>query len=178
MGVSGGFAAMGVMSAGNAYAQGQSAKTQVDFAASQYRVNQTIATEEGSIAKSEGDIQASHMAREGNAEVAKQRVAAAATGANVNAGSALELQSDTKWQSTQNQITIKNNAWRQAWGYQVQANDYGTQAQMSGLAGSNAMTQSLLTGGMNAIGYGTQAYGAYRKYNGGRGPTVPTDGGD
>lgn len=165
MGVSGGFAAMGVMSAGSAYSQGTAAKAQADFTQSQYKINQQIATEQGAEAKSQGDIQAGNMAREGASEVAKQRVDAAASGADVNSGSALELQSDTNWQSNQNQITIKNNAWRTAWGYKTQALDYGMQGDMAELAGQNTMNNTFLTGGMNAIGSGVQAGTAYRKYN-------------
>lgn len=166
MGVSGGFAAMGVMSAGNSIAQGKSQKAQDDFTASQYDSNARLATEQGAEAKAAGDINAGQAAEEGRQQVAKQRVAAAATGADVNSGSALSLQADTNWQAKQNQITIKNNAWRTAWGYNTQAIDYGTQAQFSRMAGNNAMNNSYLTGGMQAIGYGVQAGSAYNKYNG------------
>lgn len=166
MGVSGGMAAMGIMSVGNSYAQGQSAKAQADFTAAQYGINKQIAGEQAKDAIAAGDIDASRANLAGKQEIAQQRVAAAATGANVNSGSAMELQADTAWQSRENAVTLKNNAWRSAWGYKIQAIDYGTQAQMAELAGSNSMNNSLLTGGMNAVGYGVQAGTAYRKYNG------------
>lgn len=166
MGVSGGFAAMGLMSMGSAYAQGQNAKTQADFTASQYSINKQIAEEQGKEALSAGDIDASKANLQGKQEIAKQRVASAATGADVNSGSALELQSDTGWQARSNAVTLKNNAWRQAWGYKVQAIDYGMQGELAELAGKNQATNSLLTGGMNAISYGVQAGSSYRKYNG------------
>lgn len=166
MGITGAIGAMGAMSLAQGYSQGTAAKAQGDYTASMYRVNRSLAGEQGKMAKAQGDIEAGQMDEEGRQELAKQRVAAASTGANVNTGSAIELQSDTKWQSKQNQITIKNNAWKQAWGYQVQGIDYGMQADLSEMAGTNAYRNSLLTGGMQAIGYGVQAGSAYRKYNG------------
>lgn len=169
MGVSGGFAAMGVMSAGSAYAQGTSQKAQADFTAAQYGINQKIAGEQGIEAKAQGDIQAGQAEEQGRQQVAQQRVDQAATGADVNSGSALDLQSDTTWQAKQNQVTIRNNAWRQAWGYNVQAIDYGMQGEMSKMAGQNAMNNTFLTGGMQAVGYGVQAGSSYYKYNSSRG---------
>lgn len=166
MGVAGGFGAMGIMSMGNAYAQGLSQKTQAQFTSTQYAINKEVAGEQANEERSKGDIEAGQMELQGRQEAAKQRVAEAATGADVNSGSALELQSDTAWQSMQNQITIKNNAWRQAWGYDMQASDYGLESEFYGMAGSNAMTNTLLTGGLQAVGYGVQAGSAYYKYKG------------
>lgn len=166
MGVSGGFVAQGVMSASNAYAQGISQKAQSDYTAAQYDINAKLAGEQGKIAKSDADVNAGQMAEATKMQIGKQRTAAAATGADVSGGSALTLQADTSWQGAQNQIMIKNNAFRTAWGYGVQASSDENQASLSRLTGQNQLNNSYLTGGMNAFGYGTQAYGAYRKYNG------------
>lgn len=165
MGVSGGFAAMGIMSASSAYSQGVSNKAQSDYTASQYAINAKIAGAQGKQALAVGDIQAGQMAEQTKMNAAKQRVDEAATGADVNSGSALELQSDTNWQGAENEITIKNNAWRQAWGYGVEASSDSSQASLSELSGQNQYNNSLLTGGMNAVNYGTQAGAAYNKYN-------------
>lgn len=167
MGMTGGFAAMGVMSAGNSIIQGQSQKAQDQFTAAQYGINKEISAEQGREATAAGDIEAGQMAEQGKQEIAKQRVAAAASGADVNSGSALELQTDTAWQANQNQITIKNNAFRQAWGYGVQSIDSGMESDLYNLAGSNAQNNSYLTGGMQALGYGMQAASAYGKYGAG-----------
>lgn len=166
MGATGGMAAMGIMGAGNAYNQGQAAKAQADFTSGQYEMNREIAGEEGREAKMTGDLGASKAELSGAQDVAKQRVAGAATGADVNSGSALDLQSDTKWQANQNSIMIKNNAFRQAWGYNTQAIDYGGQSDFAARSGETAASMSYLTSGMTAVSYGTQAYGTYQKYNG------------
>lgn len=164
---------MGVMSVGNSVASGISQKAQDSYTASQLDINSKFALAQGASVKAQGDIEAGQEAEEGKQEAAKQRVAGAATGADVNSGSALELQSDTAWQSAQNQLMIKNNAMRQAMGYQVQANDMSEQAGMYRSAGNNAMMSSLLTGGMQALSYGVQADSAYRKYGGGATPWGP-----
>lgn len=173
MGMTGGFAAQGVMSAGNSYAQGISQKAQSDYTAAQYGINAKLSGENAKLTTEDGNIQAGQMAAETKMQIGKQRTAAAATGADVSSGSAMTLQADTAWQGAQNQVMIKNNAWRTAWGYGVQANSDNAQASLSTLAGQNQLNNSYLTGGLNAFGYGTQAYGAYRKNNG---KTTTTDG--
>lgn len=165
MGVTGGFAAMAGLSMISAYNQANAKKTEAEFTQSQYKVNAKLASAQAQSAREEGDIQAGHMAAQTKANVAKQRVAAAATGADVNSGSALDLQSDTQWQGAQNAITIKNNAWRQAWGYNIQADNYKTQATFTGIAGQNEYNNTLLTGGMNAASFATQGTQSYYKYN-------------
>lgn len=157
---------MAGLSAVNAYNTAQAQKAQANFTKSQYESNQKIAGAQADAAKSEGDIQAGQTAEQTKMNVAQQRVSVAATGANVNSGSALALQSDTKWQGEQNQIMIRNNAWRQAWGYNVQAIDYGGQAGFAGIAGANQYNNTLLTGGMNAASFGIKGYQAYNNNNG------------
>lgn len=174
MGTTGGFGAMSIMSLGNAYAQGISQKAQSDYTAAQYGINAKLAGEQAKIATEDGDLQAGQMALQTKVNVAKQRVASAATGADANSGSALNLQSDTNWQGQQNQIMIKNNAWRQAWGLGVQASSDTNQASLSTLAGKNQLNNSYLTGGMNAFGYGVQGYGAWLKNNGSAPSTIST----
>ena len=55
-------------------------------------------------------------------------------------------------------MTIENNAWREAWGYKVQAVSGQGQAAQTRLAANNVMDNTLLTGGLQAANYGAQAY--------------------
>lgn len=158
---------MGIMSAGQAYSSAASQKAQSDFTAGQYSANQKIATEQASEAKSAGDLEAGQMAEQTKMNVAKQRVAGASTGADVNSGSALALQTDTNWQGQQNEVMIRNNAWKTAWGLNVEASNYGSQSQFATIAGNAQFNNTLLTGGMNAAAFGFKANNTYNNYNGG-----------
>lgn len=166
MGVSGGLVAMGIMSMGNAYSNAESQKAQADFTTGQLRMNEKLAGVQAASVKEEGDLAASAAEKTGAQREAEQRVHQAATGVDVNSGSALNLQSDTAWQTRQNQITIRNNAWRAAWGYNIKGLDLEMQARESEIGADNNYRNTLLTGGMQAIGYGEQAGGSYKKYNG------------
>lgn len=169
MGTSGGFAAMGAMSLVSSAQRASGQQNMANYQSAMYGINKQMAGEQGKMATAQGDIQAGQMELQGRQEAAKQRVASAATGASVNSGSALDLQVDTKWQAGQNAIMIKNNAWRQAWGYQVEGMNYDQQASMTNLAANQSAQMSYLTGGMQAVGYGIQGGAAYSKYNGGGG---------
>lgn len=165
MGVTGGIAAMGMMSIGSAYSQSKAQQSQADFTAAQYAENQKIAGVESDDAVMRGDLKASQADKQMKAQVGAQRVAAAAGGVEVTSGSALELQSDTEAQGQLNMLTIKNNAWREAWGYKMQAASDGAMGNFAALAGKNQSNNTLLTGGMNAASYGIKGYGYYSANN-------------
>lgn len=101
--------------------------------------------------------------------IGSQRAALAAQGIDVNAGSAMDVQLDTASLGAQDAETIKNNAWREAWGLRSQASGYGAQAAMAGIsgglagfAGAQAQSSTFLTGGLNALNSGIQGYQAYK----------------
>ena len=169
------YGAGAVTSLAGAFTQAQAQQDQASFAAAQYKQNQKIALAQGALAESIGDKNASIAAKQGQAQVGDQRLAAAASGIDVNSGSAAGLQADTEYQSQLNQMTIKNNAWREAWGYQMQAAGAGTQAQMAMLAGNNQANSTLLTGGMNALNFGFKGLNAYNNDYGGTKTTPFTD---
>lgn len=95
--------------------------------------------------------------------VGAQRASFAAQGIDANTGSATDVQSDTARIGELDALTIRNNAAREAWGYQT--------------TGFNERQQGLLTersaantaAGIRASSYGTLLTGAsevYGQYNG------------
>jgi hypothetical protein len=170
MGMTGAMAAMAGLSVVNGINQSNAQKNQAEFTAQQYESNQKFTQIAADSAISQGDIQAGQQAEKTKQEIGQQRVAAGATGADVNSGSAMTLQADTAWQGAQNEVTIKNNAWRTAFGYNVQGFNDKNQATLSRLGGTNAANNTLLTGGMNAVNYGSKAYSSYGNNNGGFNP--------
>jgi hypothetical protein len=80
----------------------------------------------------------------------RQRAVAAAQGIEVSDGSALDIQAETAGLGALDIVTIRNNAWKQAWGYRVNAADMQSQARFTRVAGKYNARSTLLTGGMNA----------------------------
>ena len=120
------------------------------------------------------DIQAEDAIRRGETEAQKhqrdvkklvgaQRAALAAQGMDLESGSALDIQLDTATQGAEDAMTIRNNAWRESWGYKVQALNYRTEGEMAAIAAKSTSRQTLFTGALGltqGLGYG--AYYAAR----------------
>lgn len=164
--MTGSFAAMGMMSAASAYSQAEASKSQAEFTASQYEANQKFANASADDSIRRGDAASSLRHRTTRQQIGAQRAASAASGVDANFGSAVELQEDTRFAGEMDELTIKNNAWREANGFKVQAASLGAQAGMTRLAGQNQYRNTLITGGLQAASYGMQAAGKYRANNG------------
>lgn len=164
MGDSGGMSASAGISAASslagAYSQSEALKSQSDYQRSMSAINARFADIQGKDAIERGEKEAQKLKKGAKRTIGAQRAALAAQGIDVNEGSALELQEDTDKLSSEDAMQIRNNAWREAWGYRVQAQNISSQSAMSSI-GANAQARStLLTGGLNALAYGAKAYGA------------------
>lgn len=165
MGTTGAVAAGGQagLSIVGAYNTSQSQKLQAEFQQAQYEANSKIANLQGESAIQAGEFAQADTGRRAKALIGSERAAAGASGVDVNSGSAAAIQGDTAALSAMDQLTIKNNAWKQAWGYSEQALQSEGSGIFTGLAGANQSQNTLLTGGMQAVGYGGQAVYNYNK---------------
>lgn len=91
--------------------------------------------------------------------IGAQRSSFAAQGVDVNKGSAADVQSGTAAVGALDATTIRNNAMREALGYRMQAANYAARGRFAQLEGNIEARNTLITGGMNALGYA--AKGAY-----------------
>lgn len=101
-------------------------------------------------------------------ESGSSRAAAGAAGVDINTGSAHDVRISQELVGEIDALTIRNNAARQAWGYDVEAANHRMQGRLALLAGENeAATQrassvsTLLTGAASG-------YGLYRGTRGNR----------
>lgn len=69
--------------------------------------------------------------------VGQQRAGIAASGVDVNSGSAVDVQADTRHLGELDALTIRTNAAREAWGYQVQGQDLRRRAEITRKEGVN-----------------------------------------
>jgi hypothetical protein len=102
-----------------------------------------------------GDLEESRHRRQTRALAGSQMAALAANGVQGGTGTAARLVEDTFMLGEEDALTIRNNAARDAWGLNQQANITEKQ-------GKQAKTAAIFSGGVTALTHGAQAY-QYRK---------------
>ncbi len=80
---------------------------------------------------------------------ADQRLAFAAQGIDIESGTALDVQMDTAEQGEIDALTIRNNAYLEAWGYKVGAENSKTQGEFAELSGEMASMGTILSTASN-----------------------------
>jgi hypothetical protein len=163
MGASGSLMAMssftqGAASFGSAYSQAGAMKAQGDYQAKMAELNSEFAELQAADALKRGDRNASSVIKEGDKVAGAQRASLAGQGVDVNFGSARTVQDDTRHSAALDALTVKNNAWREAWGYKMQALESSSRGEFAGFAAQNQANNTLLTGGMQAFGSGLKGY--------------------
>lgn len=102
--------------------------------------NQITANNAAQDALARGQVAETEKAQQTAEVIGRQKAASAANGVEVNSGSAVDLQSDAAGAGELDQLTIANNAQREAVGYQNQGIGYANQAQLDEASSQNALT--------------------------------------
>lgn len=151
----------------NAYSTGQNnanaIKGQAAYTSMIARSNERLSEMSAIDALKQGDLAAGKIRRDASRVRGAQKVNLAAQGIDINSGSAVDLQTETETMSQYDIDTAKNNAWRAAWGYRVQANNFEGQARMAEIGGKYGARATVLTAGIQAAGYAAQAGYQYQK---------------
>lgn len=140
-------------SMGGAMTQSQALEAQGKYQKQQAETNARLAEMQAEDSIKRGDKAAGRYKASVSQAIGKQRAALAAQGIDVNSGSASEVQAETARIGTEDVMTIKNNAWREAWGFKVSALNSRSEGAMAELAGKNAADATLLSGGLAALGH-------------------------
>ena len=128
------------VSAYGQYQAGQAQAAQANYAAAVARNNATLAQRAADDAQTRGQAAASQESLANAQLVGRQRAALAGAGQTVDMGSALDLTTDTKASGKLNELTILNNADREALGYEAQGMNFNAQAAADTAAADNAST--------------------------------------
>lgn len=159
-------ASLAVVMAGSsiasAYGQASAIKMQNRFQQQQLRFNQQLSNMQAEDAIQRGEQAASQHAKKVKEVVGQQRTAMAAQGINLDEGTALDIQEQTYQYGMQDAMTIKNNAYQEAWGYKVNSLNMATEAQFKNIAAKSQARNTLLVGGLQALSYGAQGYASYK----------------
>lgn len=147
----------GVMNYSNSQKQAQATKAQAAFQQQQAESNARLAELDALDAEARGDITTARTGLAYKGMVGDQRAEFAAQGIDVGSGSASDLQADTENMGNLAVLKAHSNAWRQAFGYKVQAQNATQQGQFYQRAQENASNDTLLTGGLEFARSGMQA---------------------
>lgn len=169
----------GALQLGQSYSKSLDEKAYGDYQRQQYDFNSKLAGIAAEDATARGERQISALRAQGRQIQGAQRAALAAQGIQVDSGSAGMIQEDSRAAVERDILTTRNNAWREAWGYQSQSLSLAFQGQQAQLGSRNDASNTLLTGAFGAANSAANAYAGSNAYrnsilNGARtGLTVP-----
>lgn len=150
------------LTAAQTYGQIASEKEQSRYQKQMYENDARLSRLKADDAIRRGETEAAAVRRGTERTAGAQRAAFAAQGIDVNDGSAVDVGIDTQQMGALDELTVKNNAWREAWGFKVQAANDETGARFARLSSRSATRSTLLTGGLQALNFGVQGYRRYR----------------
>ena len=158
--------AMAGSSALAAYGQiqaGQAAKQAGDYNSAVARNNEIIANRQAEDAIKRGDIAADEQRRKVARIGGAQKAAIGASGVALDSGTALDIFGDTAAFGELDALTIKSNATREAYGYQVQGMNFAADAAMQRVRGNNAQRASYIQAGSTLLGGAAQGGNMYMR---------------
>jgi hypothetical protein len=134
-----------------AYSSAKASKNAYSMQAQIAAQNAQIANQQASQAIINGQTAEQNVRLQGAQVMGAQRASMAANGVDLGQGSANEALTTTKYMTERDALTTKDNALRQAWGYQVQAVNYTNEGRMDSYASDSispgmAAFSSLLSG--------------------------------
>lgn len=135
-------------------AQAQAITSQGSAEAQMFEQNARLATMQAEDATARGEVEVGQHQRSVKKLLGAQRARLAAQGLDVSADSALDVQAETAQLGALDTLTLRNNAFREAWGYQTQALDYQDRAKMARLTAKAKSKSTILTGGMEVARQG------------------------
>jgi hypothetical protein len=157
-------ASMAIISAGTALLGGavsaagaeENASVQAQIA----RNNAQTAMWNANVTAEAGDARAANQGLKTAQTVGKMRAAFGAAGIDPNQGSAADVQAAADSAGLTDAETIRSDAARQAWGYEVQSSNFSNQASADEAAGNWGALSSFLGGATSAAGSASM-FGAF-----------------
>lgn len=110
-----------------------------------------------------GDAKALKAKQAAKRLIGAQRARMGAQGIDIESGSALDIQKETAGLGAMDEFEIKNNAWREAWGYRAAVTNLESQAAFTQLTTDAKARNTVLTGRVEAAStLATTAYNSKR----------------
>lgn len=147
-----------------ASAQAKSIESQAAFQRQQFEMNSKLADLNAADAIRGGEREIVQFKRQVKQVTGSQRARLAAQGIEIDSGSALDVQLDTAKEAELTVNTIRNNAYRQAWGYKMEAISQTAKGQFTTIAAKNEAKQTMLGGVMSGVGNMGKALDSFSNY--------------
>ena len=151
----GGTQAAGLLSAfsqlGAGFSNSNAESSASQFKASQLQLSSQTAALQASSTINAANQQSTLTSKKVATAEGQARANYGAQGVAVDTGSAAAVQSSTASEGALAEQTIQSNAWREAWGFDIQNLNDKSEADMTTLEGENQANNTMLTGGMNAL---------------------------
>lgn len=157
-----GFAAAAIGAAISAYGAISSSQAQASASKYQSQVEQNnaiIAEQNASWAAQAGNAQAEQKQLQTRAKLGGIIASEAASGLDVNSGSALDVRSSASELGQLDAINIRSNAARTAYGYNVQSTSDQNQSQLDEFEAKNATSSGYIKAAGSVISSAGDAYG-------------------
>lgn len=138
------------------YNQYQASKAEEAFNKSVYDINAAISNINAEDAIERGNEEAGRIRRQTKLVLGQQRASFAGQGIDIGTGTAAKIATETTAIGDIEAITIKNNAYREAWGQKVRALGFRTSAAMEGVAGRFTRRSLLTSAGTKLTGIGVR----------------------
>lgn len=162
-----GQAASSLLTAG---AQSTSLRMQGQYQEQIYKLNSRLAELNAQDALDRGDLKIQQYGSAVKKLVGSQRASFAAQGIDVNSGSAKEVQNNTQYQARLSELTIRNNAFREAWGYKIEAITSSAKGEFTNISSNFNANTTMLSGYQGAANSLTKGgYWMAKSYGGGGG---------
>lgn len=140
------------MSVASSVQQSKTQSAQARYQADVARQNQALAEQQASAERRQGYENMVTQRQETAKLIGRQRAAAGASGATVDVGSNLDLQADTAFQGEIDAINAYNKGIDTAYNSQIQAWNYGQQADAYDSAAESTKNAGYLNAASTAIG--------------------------
>ena len=153
----GAYGAQAISNLGTTFAQSQILEAQGDYSNRMAEINAKAAEFEAQDALKRGDEAANAQRRRTRQLLGEQRVALAGQGISTTSGTALALQEETQAVGETEALTIKNNAWREAWGLKSEAEASRAKGRFARTSSRFQSRNNLLTGVIESATSGIKA---------------------
>ena len=137
---------------GSSFAQAGALRAQGRAERASLRFGTEVADRQAASALRRGNLEAAAVRREAKRTLGAQRASFGASGLDLTAGSAAELQQETQALGALDVLTVQNNAFREAWGFRARAQDLRSRTRYSRVESRAASRATLVTGGAQFVG--------------------------
>jgi hypothetical protein len=153
---------MAALSAAGSVLQGMAGQSAAKAQAQAEEQNARLAELQGRDAVQRGGREEAKFRREQSMLEGRQRSLLAASGVDIDSGSAADLQDASRMEAEEDAAVIRLNAQREKWGFDMQALNHRNAASAARAAGSNAMTAGVI-GGATSLLAGAHSAGLFGK---------------